>query len=84
MKLNYKQLDNIPSFYRLLDIKNYNIVIKYIIIDIIEQNNGAKIMCNFNNGCKYTALVFSEKHYNQEINHIKQLVYNYLENPHKR
>lgn len=56
MKLNYKQLYNIPSFYRLLDIKSYSIVIKYIIIDIIEQNNGAKIMCNFNNGCKYTVL----------------------------
>ena len=83
MKLNCKQLDNIPSYYKILDIKRYYISIKYISIDIVEQDKGAKIMCDFTNGNRYTALVFSEKHYNEELKKIKQMVYNNLEKPRK-
>lgn len=81
MKLKYKELNNIPNYYRLLNIKVYNIYIKGISINIktIHDDQGARIHCEFTNGNKYTALVFNEKHYNQEINKIQQMTYNDIE-----
>lgn len=81
MKLKYKELDNIPNYYRLLNIKIYNIYIKGISINIksIHNDQGARIHCEFTNGNKYTALVFNEKHYNQEISKIQQTTYNDIE-----
>lgn len=81
MKLKYKELNNIPTYYHLLNIKIYNIYIKDISINIksIHNDQGARIHCEFTNGNKYTALVFNEKHYNQEISKIQQMAYNDIE-----
>lgn len=81
MKLKFKELNNIPTYYHLLNIKRYNIEIKSIIINInsIHQDQGARIHCEFTNGNKYTALVFNEKHYNQEIIKIQQMTYDDIE-----
>ena len=76
VKLRYNELDDIPSYYHLLNIKVHYTCIKNINIDIksICDDRGAWIHCEFTNGRRYTAMVFNEKHYSQEIKKIKDMV----------